>query len=314
MTEVVTIIVGQSIRAGREDDFVSWQHEVTAKASEFPGYLSSELNPPTAQQSDWTAIYRFDSLPNARHWLDSTAHQDLLDRAAPFLAGPGTRQIIGAGNSVSDALVTVVATNHVPPDKVDEFLAWQSRVADSQRQFAGFRGVEVFRPIEGVQTDWTICLKFDTAEHLDAWLMSDERIRLLRSSPFGDFTLRRIDHSFGNWFALGDQPATPPSSLKTTIAVWMGLYPTVTFLTLLTIPLNLPLWANLLFGNLLSSLVMSYVVMPYYGNPILRWWLRPKPTARQPRTNVLGFALVVAINAAWAVFFIFLDSKVLHLR
>jgi antibiotic biosynthesis monooxygenase (ABM) superfamily enzyme len=312
MSGIATILIGQAVRAGREEDFVKWQHEVTAKASQFPGYLSSELNAPTAQQSDWTVIYRFDSVSNARCWLDSAAHQDLLDQAAPLFAGPGTRQIISDRNDVGRTLVTLVGTSRVPPDKVDEFLAWEARVAEARRQFAGFRGVEVFRPVEGVQDDWTICLKFDTAENLDAWLTSDERHRLNRLYPFGDFTLRRIDHSFGNWFSLGNEPAKPPSNLKTTIAVWMGLYPTVMFLTMVTMPLNLPMWANLLVGNLLSGLILSYVVMPYYTNPILHWWLRPKPTDPQPRTDLLGIALVLAINAAWVLFFIFLTDRIMH--
>lgn len=314
MSGVTTIIVGQPIRPGCEDDFVGWQKGVTAEASRHAGYLSSELTPPTEQQPDWTAVYRFDSVANARQWLDSSAHQNLLDRAAPLFAGPGTRQIIADGDQAGEQLVTAVATRHVPDDKVEEFLAWYSSAADSLRKFPGFRGVELFRPIKGVQDDWAICLKFDTAEHLDAWLTSGERKRLLQSGPFNDFTLRRIDHSFGNWFSLTDQAVAPPSNFKTSIAVWMGLYPSVMFLTLLTMPLNMPLWSGLLIGNLLSSFVMSYLVMPYYANPILGWWLRPKADAPQPRTNLLGIAVVLAINAAWAVFFIVLTTRTLHIR
>jgi len=314
MSGLVTIIIGQAVRPDHVDDFVRWQHEVTEQASQFPGYLSSELNEPSSQQPDWTVIYQFDSVANARNWLDSDTHQDLLDHALPFFSAPGTRQIIADSSEVGTAVITLVATNRVPPDKVDQFLAWQSQVADSQRTFPGFRGVEVFRPVEGLQEDWTIRLKFDTTEHLDAWLNSPEHSRLLKSSPLGDFKLRRIDRSFGNWFSLGDQPAQQPSNIKTAIAVWMGLYPTVTLLTLLTMPLHMPLWASMLVGNLLSSIVMSYITMPLYGNPILGWWLRPKRNARQPRTNVLGIAVVLAVNAVWAVFFIVLTTQILRLR
>lgn len=126
--------------------------------------------------------------------------------------------------------------------------------------------------------------------------------------------MRRIDHSFGNWFSLGDRPAKPPSNIKTSIAVWMGLYPTIMFLTLMTMPLHMPMWASILIGNLLSSIVMSYITMPYYSNPILGWWLRPKRTAPQPRTNLLGIAVVLAVNGAWAVCFIVLTSRYLHLK
>lgn len=313
-TGSVSIVIGQAIKPGREDDYVGWQRKLTDEAARFPGYLSSELNRPTDQQPDWTAIYRFDSVANAKHWLDSPARQNLLDKAEGIFAGPGTRQIIADGTEPADALVTVLASHQVPEDKVDEFLRWQDTVAESLRGFAGFRGIELFRPIQGVQGEWNVCLKFDSAEHLDSWLLSDERQRLIHSAPFGDFKLRSIDHSFGNWFALGDGAAPPPSNLKTSIAVWLGLYPTVTLLTLMTMPFDWPLWLNLLIGNLVSSFVMSYITMPYYGNPILRWWLRPRSDAPQPRTDLLGVATVLAINAAWAVFFIVLTGRVLHMR
>lgn len=314
MSGPATIIVGQTIRPGVEDEYVRWQHQVTTEASRYPGYLSSDLTRPTAEQPDWTVIYRFDSIANARHWLDSSTRQDLLDRAAPMMVGPGTRQIIASEGESSDALVTVLVTHSVPEEQEDEFLAWCSRVIEQERRFPGFRGVEIFRPIEGVQKEWNICIKFDTAEHLDAWLTSDERRNALMSGPFGDFHLRRIDHSFGNWFSLTDQAAAPPSNFKSAIAVWMGLYPTVTCLALLTTPLGMPMWGSLLLGNLLSSFIMSYFTMPFYSNPILKWWLRPKPDAPQPNTNIRGIALVLSINALWAVVFYVITVGVWHLR
>ncbi len=309
MSGTVKIIVGQPIRTGHEEEFVEWQKRVTDAASRFAGYLSSELTPPTTQQTDWTVIYRFDSVGNAQHWLRSSTHQNLLDQAEPFFAGPGTRQFIADGVEAANELATVVVTRQVPEDRVDEYLAWHSQAAEKLRQFTGFRAVELFRPIKGLQSEWTACLKFDTAQHLDDWLNSEERARLIRSAPFDQFELRRIDHSFGNWFSLTDEGARPPSGFKTAIAVWMGLYPTIMFLALLTRPLHLPLWGGLLLSNLLSSFVMSYFTMPYYSNPILKWWLRPKAAAPQPRTNILGFVVVLSANALWALVFYFLTGN-----
>ncbi|MCV7420305.1 antibiotic biosynthesis monooxygenase [Mycobacterium yunnanensis] len=205
--------------------------------------------------------------------------------------------------------MTVVVSHRVDAEQVAEFLAWQEEIRAAEATFAGFRGSEIFRPVEGVQEEWTISYKFDDAEHLDAWLTSEVRQRLLSDERFADFSLRRIDHSFGTWFDYGDTDAPPPSDFKTSIAVWMGLYPTVVILTLLTAPLGMPLWLGMLVGNLLSSFVMSYVVMPFYGNPILRFWMSPGKDARQPLTNLAGFALVLAINAAWAILFYLVTTK-----
>ena len=128
-------------------------------------------------------------------------------------------------------------------------------------------------------------------------------------AQFGDFKLRTIDQSFGNWFASGSSVSPPPSAFKTSIAVWFGLYPTVVLLGLLGAPLHMPMWLGLLVGNLVSSFVMSYLTMPYYGNPILRWWLTPSPSARQPATDIKGFALVLAVNGLWAVTFYLLTGR-----
>lgn len=304
-----TLLIGQCVRPGRENDYVVWQKKLGAAAARYPGFRGAELRRPSGVQTDWVVVYQFDSVANMQKWLNSSTRQDFLDRGADLFDGPGTQQVIAQDGKVDDTLVTVVVSHRVAPDQVEDFLAWQADVASAESTFAGFRGSEIFRPVEGVQDGWTISYKFDNAEHLDAWLTSARRQELLADERFTDFTLRRIDHSFGNWFDYGDEGSPPPSDFKTSVAVWMGLYPTVVFLTLLTAPLGMPLWLGMLVGNLLSSFVMSYVTMPFYGNPILRFWMSPSKNSRQPFTNIKGFVLVLAINAVWAGIFYLVTVK-----
>ena len=303
------LIIGQPVRPGREDDYRAWEQRILAAASRYPGYRGAEVKPPNDIQPDWVIVYRFDSVPNLRNWLNSSTRQALIDEAADLFDGPGTVQVLSQSGEISDPLVTVVVSNRVADDQVDAFLAWRKTMADAESRYPGFRGSEVFRPVKGVQNDWTTIYRFDTAEHLQAWLTSPERRKLLAQSRFGDVKLHTIDQSFGNWFTYEGAAAATPSDFKTSIAVWFGLYPTVVFLTLLTAPLNLPFWLAMLVGNLLSSFVMSYLTMPYYGTRILRWWLNPSPSARQPATNIKGIALVLAINGLWAVTFYLLTVK-----
>ena len=304
-----TLLIGQRVRPGHEDGYLEWQRKVGAAATRYPGFRGVDVREPSGERTDWVVAYQFDSVANMQKWLNSATRQEFLDRGAEMFDGPGTQQVIAQDSKVDDTLVTVVVSHRVAPDQVEDFLAWQAAVDDEESRFTGFRGSEIFRPVEGVQDEWTISYKFDTAEHLDAWLTSDRRRELLSDDRFADFTLRRIDHSFGNWFDYGDTDAPPPSDFKTSIAVWMGLYPTVVFLTLLTAPLGMPLWLGMLVGNLLSSFVMSYVTMPLYGNPILRFWMSPSKNARQPLTDIKGFVVVLAINAVWAVIFYLVTVK-----
>lgn len=312
-----TVIIGQRIRPGLEQAFEAWQHKANREAATYPGFLAAQINPPTAVQSDWVIIYRFDSIAHVQAWLNSATRQELLLEAEQYFDGPGTQQVIGGGSRQADPLVTVVVTHRVDPADVDEFLAWQERLRLAESAFPGFRGSELFRPVEGLQQEWTALYRYQTADDLDRWLVSDERQKLLAEGErFADYHSATIDNSFGSWFAFDDQrsDAPAPSDLKTSIAVWVGLYPTVVILTLALTPLHMPLWLGLLIGNLLSSLLMTYVTMPYYVNPLLRSWMQPPPGAPAAKNNWRGISIAAAALVCWAVVFYFVTKVGLHMR
>lgn len=303
-----TVIIGQKVRPGCEQEFEAWQTDMNSRASAYPGFLGAEINPPTAVQSDWVVVYRFDSVAHVQAWINSATRQDLLASGERFFDGPGTQQVISGGARPTDQLVTVVVTHRVDPECVDDFLAWQERLRLAELKFDGFRGTELFRPVEGVQDEWTALYRYENAADLEKWLISDERRALLaEGEKFSDFQSRTIDSSFGSWFAFDDQgnEAPPPSDFKTSIAVWVGLYPTVVLLTLALSPLHMPLWLGLLIGNLISSFAMSFITMPFYVNPLLKHWLRPPPNAPVARTNWRGIGICVAALATWTVIFYF---------
>ncbi|MGE2723006.1 antibiotic biosynthesis monooxygenase [Mycolicibacterium celeriflavum] len=301
-----TVIIGQRVRTGMDAAFERWQRDLNREASRYAGFLGAEINPPTAVQHEWVVIYRFDSSAHLQAWINSATRQRWLTAGREYFDGPATQQVVGGNARGSDALVTVVVSHRVRADQVDEFLAWQDRLRLAENEFPGFRGSELFRPVAGVQDEWTAMYRFDTAADLDRWLVSKERHDLLaEGEKFSDFQLRTVDHSFGSWFAFDEhgKQAPPPSNLKTSIAVWVGLYPTVMLLTIAMSPFRLPLWLNMLIGNLLSSLLISFVVMPYYVNPLLKHWLRPPPSVSVARTNWRGVGTIAAAMLFWALTF-----------
>ncbi|MCW7987126.1 antibiotic biosynthesis monooxygenase [Streptomyces platensis subsp. clarensis] len=311
-----TVIIGQKIRHGLEPEFHAWQEELNAAAAGYAGFLGAEISPPTPLQPDWVVVYRFDSIAHLQAWINSATRQRFLDSGSKYLDGPATQQVVSGGTQQPDPLVTVVVTHRVHPDHVDAFLAWQRHMTEQESTFEGFRGTELFRPVEGLQDEWTTLYRFDSAEHLDAWLTSAERKEVLaEGEKFHDFRMRTIDNSFGSWFAFEEngKEAPPPSETKTSVAVWVGLYPTVVLLTLALSPLHLPLWLGLLIGNLLSSFIMSFLTMPFYVNPLLRRWLRPGPEAPPARTNLVGLGLVTAVMVFWAVVFFLVTTQIWHL-
>lgn len=51
---------------------MGWQDNVTAEASQFPGYQSTEVYPPTdSHQQEWVIVLRFDDKKSLQAWLDS---------------------------------------------------------------------------------------------------------------------------------------------------------------------------------------------------------------------------------------------------
>jgi antibiotic biosynthesis monooxygenase (ABM) superfamily enzyme len=311
-----TVIIGQQVKPGSEKQFAAWQHGVNRAAARYPGFLGAEVTPPTGRQPDWVVVYRFDSVANVQAWINSATRQDMLSEGHRYLAGPPTQQVVGGAAKPTDQLVTVVVSHRVPADRIDEFLDWQSRLRLAESAFSGYRGSELFRPVEGVQDEWTALYRYDTAADLDAWLVSEERkVLLAEGKAFHDFQLRTVDNSFGSWFAFDDrgQEAPPPSDFKTSVAVWVGLYPTVVLLTLALSPLRMPLWLGMLVGNLLSSFIMSFFTMPYYVNPLLRHWLRPPANVPEGRTNWRGFAIVVAAMAIWTAAIYLATTQFWHL-
>jgi uncharacterized protein len=311
-----TVIIGQRVRTGSEREFETWQRDMNSEAAKYPGFIGAEINPPTAVQPDWIVVYRFDSVAHVQAWINSSTRQNWLARGKPFVAGPGTQQVIGGGARATDPLVTVVVTHRVSKENVEDFLAWQDRLHAAESKFDGFRGSELFRPVEGVQDEWTALYRYETADDLDRWLVSKERKELLaEGEKFSDFHSKTIDNSFGSWFAFDEhgQQAPPPSDTKTSIAVWVGLYPTVVLLTLALSPLHMPLWLGMLVGNLLSSFAISFLVMPYYVNPLLKHWLRPPAGVPEAKTNWRGIGIVVAVMAFWTVVFYLVTRVFWHL-
>jgi antibiotic biosynthesis monooxygenase (ABM) superfamily enzyme len=310
-----TVIIGQRILPGQEQEYEAWQLEMNRDASKYPGFIGAEINPPTAVQRDWVVIYRFDSIAHVQAWLNSSTRQERLASGQTFFDGPGTQQVVGGGARRSDPLVTVVVTHRVDQENVDEFLAWQDRLRLAESRFPGFRGTELFRPVEGIQEEWTALYRYETAEDLDRWLVSQERKELLaEGEKFSDFHARTMDNSFGSWFAFDEngKQAPPPSEARTAIAVWVGLYPTVVILSLLTWPLKMPIWLGMLVGNLLSSFAISFLVMPYYVNPLLKNWLRPPPDVPKTRSFWQGVAIIAGLNLFWVVVFYLVTRVIWH--
>lgn len=199
-----TIVISHRVREGRGADFEGWQERVTRAASAFPGFETTEVIPPSpGVQEDWVTVFRFASAPELKAWLDSPERRDLLAEAEPLFESPPVVQVL-AGAETAQQAVSAVVSHRVRPGREAEFERWQKRVTAAERAFEGFMGSELFKPVPGIQDDWVAVFRFDSRQHLDAWLGSEERQRLLEEAPplFESYDVREVGTSFGGWFPL----------------------------------------------------------------------------------------------------------------
>src|SRR5260370_16378870 len=110
-----TVIIGQKVRPGSEQDFEAWQRGMNREASKYPGFLAAEINPPTAVQPDWVVVYRFDSVAHVQAWITSSNRQGLLEQARPYFDAPRTPQVVGGGPLPSHPPMPSVVPTRVPP-------------------------------------------------------------------------------------------------------------------------------------------------------------------------------------------------------
>src|SRR5437588_4437020 len=219
-----TVVIEQRVHSSREKEFRLWHNKVNLAVASFAGFLGTELVPPDEGGDKWSVIYRFDSTVNLETWLHSAVRRKLLEEGAALFTAPASQLVLAADTAKT---ATVVVSHRVHPASEEEFLEWQERVTEAERGFAGFRGSELLRSVAGVQPDWLVVYRFDSDEHLDDWLNSPERERLLaEGKKFRSFALQRMARPFGNWFSLPDDAphAPPPSSWKSALSVLVGLY------------------------------------------------------------------------------------------
>ncbi|GAA2265864.1 antibiotic biosynthesis monooxygenase [Kitasatospora cystarginea] len=297
------MVLSQKVRKGCEVDYQHWQDRMTALARGFEGFGGTEVYPPgESAEGEWVVVFRFGRLDQLTAWLDSPERRRMLEEGRPLFEGPLTQEVL-AGEPPAQEAVTAVISHRVTPGREPQFVHWQAKLQKVQEKSPGYMGGELFRPVPGVQENWVSVVRFDTQEHLENWLTSAARRRLLDEGrdAYASFDVRQIASAFSGWFHFGRTTATIdiPPNWKQAMCVVLGLYPTVMVLNL-TVgralqAANVPGYLALFISNVLSVSILTWAVMPLI-NRILRFWLVPGPTA-PGRTHLLG-VLAVAFGYA----------------
>ncbi|MFG2517935.1 antibiotic biosynthesis monooxygenase [Streptomyces sp. NPDC048527] len=301
-----TVVTSQRVREGFDEEYDRWQGKVNRVVRGFDGFKGTETYPPgSGEEREWIVVFRFAGTDQLTAWLDSTARQELLAEGRRLLDGAPTQEVLAGGHidEPDREGATAVISHVVRPGREEEFEHWQEKVLKEQEKFPGFMGTEFFRPVEGIQENWVVVFRYDTHEHLDAWLESSRREHLLRKGRdyFASYDVRKVGTAFSGWFRFGSgEGEEAPPNWKQAMTVVLALYPTVMVLNL-TVGhefdvLGVPVYLGLFFGNVLSVSILTWLLMPLV-NRALAFWLR-SGRPRTVRVDVAGAALVAL---CWAL-------------
>jgi uncharacterized protein len=296
----VTVVTQTRVADGREAAFATWQKTISEAVSRRPGFVKQTVIPPSPPtQLDWVILQRFADRDSATAWLQSDERKRMVAAAGSMLVGQDDVHLLRDDSDAVATPVSVVISTRVKPGREDDYRHWERKIAAVQEHAEGLQGYRFEEPMPGIQDDWLAIVRFDSEAHLQAWLDSPQRKKLVEeSAAFTDeYHTRIVRTGFDQWFQMGASHGNPPSAWKQNMLVLMMLYPVVFLFGLLVHrplldqQLHLPFWLALFIGNAASVLILSYLVPWVSGR--FQWWLQPGAGAL--RTNVFGALVVVAV-------------------
>ncbi len=273
-----TTIVARRVHPDREDEFRAWDWRIRAAAASYPGYLGSEVQPPTTSHpGEWVTVYSFATVEQLDAWLQSDERETFMVEVDPMIDGEAREQRV-AGMRATSEPVTIVFSQCIAPENYDEFVVLHDDALERLGEFPGFLGSELLLPVEGVQEDHVIVASFASRPDLDRWLESDTRqewVDRIEQLVEGDRTYNVVG-GFGGWFPAQSSQPQGPKRWKQAIAVFIALFPTVLLITLIrgAIAPNMNVVLAVFIGNVLGILALTYVLMPPLTRKLQNWLSR----------------------------------------
>ena len=159
--------------------------------------------------------------------------------------------------------VTIVFSWTVKPGKTQDFQNWMHRVHREALKWPGHLGVTTLRPPNG-RGDYQTVLRFDSYEHLENWLNSDDRHRLMES--LDNIAQLQTDKATGmeTWFDIPGKLLTPPPRWKMAITTMIAIYPIALVFAIFVNP-HVTRWSVVLRAALIpifGPLILTYLFMP----------------------------------------------------
>lgn len=295
------IIATARLRPGADAEFTAWKARHDLIIGKFPGFVSSDIIPPThAGSNEWTIILNFQSNEDLVVWQKSKERAEIIAAGMPLFEGGNFGEVvqIGAGGERPDNQVTEVIFSKIKTGREDAYREWAARMQAEQAKYPGYRGT-FLQPPEEKGGFWTTIMRFDSAGHLEAWMNAPERKEMLRESKafIEHEQLTRLATSFPGWVPLDPMTGEGPPNWKAAMLVLLGLFPIVMlemkFLSPILSALGLRSSLATFIGNVISVALTSFLTMPWFVK-WFGWWLFPKgPSAGALTAKGVGILCVL---------------------
>jgi len=303
MSSMAVLIATAKIRPGSEDAFAAWKGRHDAAVAAFPGFRSSDVMPPDPHDGAWTVLLNFDSNEHLNAWQKSPERAEVFAELVPLTIGGNFGEVMQPESpdaAQPGTTVTQVIFSRIKPGRDAGYREWTARMQRAQSRYAGYRGTYLQSPATG-GSYWITMLRFDTAEHLNAWLTAPERADMLKEAS--DYVesqeLLRLATSFPGWVRIDPETGKGPPNWKTALLVLLGLYPIVALELLYLNPLlkGLIPAVGIFIGNVLSVAATSFLTMPFLVR-IFDWWLFPHepPNRRATAVGLMTLAAIFAVE------------------
>jgi antibiotic biosynthesis monooxygenase (ABM) superfamily enzyme len=307
MSSPAVLIATAKVRPGSEDAFAAWKGRHDAAIAKFPGYISSDIMPPGEHSDMWIMVLNFKSATELHTWQQSKERAALIGELLPLVTGGDLGEIMKKETPEAappGTNVTQVILSQVKPGMEDAYREWSARIQQAQSQYSGYRGMYLQPPASN-EGHWTTLLRFDTTEHLEAWLAAPERAKLLQEAKafIENEELMRLATSFPGWVPINPVTGKGPPDWKTALLILLGLYPIVVIELRFLNPLLRGLNSSLatFIGNAISVAGTTFITMPLFVRAF-GWWLFVDKTSPK-RTTPAGLAILTALFAAEVAFF-----------
>ncbi|QLL05084.1 antibiotic biosynthesis monooxygenase [Mycobacterium vicinigordonae] len=282
--------------------FNQWADAYLDSARDAAGFVSARAAVQRGQQLDCALAITFDSVSTLDSWLDGSERRAMLVQGQP----------LGCWRCASDLVLAQgepppadrgVFLHSVAPGKESEFVVAQRNLTLASTTFPGYEGTALFPPDRDGQ--WMSVLRFRTAGQLGGWIRSQERqqaLPRLRDELSRDFAELPRSAPFGSTVRVADGQTKITPAWKSAMLVVLCLYPTVMLLSRWLAPvlshLGLQQAPAVFLGNVISVVLLQWVLVPAASRPFRRWL---DPIEGESRRISAAGAAVVAVGYAAAL-------------